>query len=51
MKQPKKPTKENNCIRIYPDIKKKVVKKFGSVQKFIELMIKKNIKTKEENHE
>ena len=44
MKQPKKPTKENNCVRIYPEIKKKIVKKFGSVQKFLEEMINKNIK-------
>ena len=44
MKQPKKPTKQNNCVRIYPEIKKNIVEKFGSVQKFLELMIKKNIK-------
>lgn len=43
MKQPKKPTKQNNCVRIYPEIKKKIVKKFGSVQKFLEEMIKLNL--------
>ena len=48
MKQPRKPTKQNNCVRIYPEIKQKIIDKFGSVQKFLELMIKKNIRVNNE---
>lgn len=39
----KKQIKENTCVRIYPEIKKKIVEKFGSVQKFLEEMIKLNL--------
>lgn len=42
-KKEKKEVKINNCVRVYPDVKKKIEKNFGSVQNFLDLMIQAQI--------
>lgn len=42
-KSKKTETKANNCVRVYPSVKEKIEKNFGSVQNFLDLMIKSQI--------